>query len=143
MSTPRRYTAELRQAEANGHLIVCSIEPRAGWPVYYTPRFASDPEPWTLGETTDGLPLRLSGRECHSVKIPHQIIQRAETIPADCLCDWVRNTDYRTWDRLSRRARCPLHGLHDHWHDNCPADRNGPWIVFLCAEALLDRATRP
>lgn len=68
----RNYTQELRDAEAQGAVIVCSMHPYDGMPMAYAPRRLRDPLPWvpadqyTRSGSYDGM-WRYSGRECHAV----------------------------------------------------------------------------
>lgn len=60
---PRRYTAELLAARADGRTIVCSLDPYQNVPVTYDPRHPHDPSPWSA----PGIPYRMTGRECHAI----------------------------------------------------------------------------
>lgn len=141
--TIRRFTAELLAAQADGHLILCSADPWHGYPVRHAPRRTGDPEPWLLQDVTaHGAPVRVSGRDCHSV--PGRQggpLQRAEEATPGCTCAWVRNLRLRAWERMTRKADCPEHGRHDHWAQGCPADPdgNGAWVLWLCPPALCGR----
>lgn len=75
----RRYTQEMRKAQAEGHTIVVASTimhyPGPGtrtheWPVVYRPRYTTDAHPWlalmqdgTAPSEEEGYTLRYSGRE--------------------------------------------------------------------------------
>lgn len=134
-TTRRRYSTELRTAQRQGKTIVASVEPYDGWPVTHTPRYGSDPEPWTI----EGAPFRFAGRECHAILVPGRILQRAAHRTPQCGCLWVRNIDRKAWDRLERDVACTVHGDHDHWLEECPVDTEGPWVLWLCDDAVDER----
>lgn len=63
MAKRRNYTQELLAKQADGHIVVVSMEPHRNLPVTYSPRKVNDPEPWDAG-----LAYRFTGRECHAIK---------------------------------------------------------------------------
>lgn len=75
MAQKRKYTQELRQAQAKGYTIVVSsgvmrhpLTKSGEWPVVYRPRHTTDAHPWLAvkhdGTANEELGIRYSGREC-------------------------------------------------------------------------------
>lgn len=64
-------SARLRMQQERGMVIVCSIAPHEGEPVTHSPRFTTDPQPWTLTRAANANHAdlyRYSGRECRAQK---------------------------------------------------------------------------